>query len=87
MRRLEESLALWHEALDSEFGVEIAASYVEARGLDLRQLIADLYESRKLSGDVRLFQFYIHQVSGGVWIVRCKAPELKTNGEYQALEE
>jgi hypothetical protein len=87
MRRLEESLTLWNLALDSEFGVEIANAYCDVHGIDTRQLVADLYESRKLSGDVRFFQFYIHQAAGAVWIVRCRAPEIKSNGEYKPLED
>lgn len=87
MRRLEESLTLWHLALDSKFGVEIGEAYLKSAEIDLRQLVADLYESRKLSGDVRFFQFYIHQTAGGVWIVRCRVPEIKSNGEYRPVED
>ena len=87
MRRLDETLALWLTALNSEFGVKIKQPYLESVGIDPKQMVADLYQSRKESGDTRLFQFYIHQVKDEVWIVRCSAPEIKSNGEYKALED
>jgi hypothetical protein len=87
MKRLDATLLLWAEALASERGVEITASYLESVEIDQRQLVADLYEARKLAGDSRLFQFYIHQVGGEVWIVRCAAPPIKSDGEYEPLED
>lgn len=81
MNEKEQAERIWDHVVNKPVGYRIRTDEPKA----LHDLLVKV---RTESADSRLFQFTLQVQGDEVWIVRSKAlPEVKTEGEFQPLEE